>query len=459
MIDFRKETEKEIRRFKEYKERAAKRFHQITKTVERNDRDIVDIYSGLTKVKSRVDDLTDNVSNLVRTSKNVSNELKTSAKSQNLLREYVDDIFSTLNQSVENLTSCCDLNLKLANQTLEYSIANQNSGILTNQVTGSNHMTSNHIEIVEFGSGEGNDEILSKLEEESNAINNKYPLKETLYYGSGETTLEGSGDNGSGEEEQLPPLVRINLDNYVEKSDFEEENKQLRVMLNHYVSKSDTMTKTVQELEEKVASIKLGSFVQILQDSLMNFTQNVITLDQWKVSSNQIVNTTLYNHDQIIKLTNMVIENQGQGHDLMWKVNNHEMLVDQQYNILRMYIIRLNNSLEDMREHIKKLENGQTRTVNNNNFQYHSGFYGNLNSNQYRDNVQFESKDDQDYENQSSDEANRNNGGPSLHPDIVKTLMSRLDQLGLQIVFNQNRIANMEVKVYSQMSFLLFYVF
>jgi hypothetical protein len=130
----------------------------------------------------------------------------------------------------------------------------------------------------------------------------------------------------------------------------------------------------------------------------------------------------------------MVLDNQDKIADIRWKVSNDELLTDQQFNILRMYIIRLNNSMEDIKEEIKKLErkdSGQRKA------EYQASYYG--------------------YQTRYSSQTGYGNGDEGTgnqyddqSKDRIEILMSRLDDLGLQIVFNQNRLGNLEVKLLNE---------
>ncbi|WAR30621.1 SCA-like protein, partial [Mya arenaria] len=443
LVYFKKDAEKEIRRFKEYKERAAKRFHQLNNSAEKNEREISAFTSDLHSLSRAVDGFGENLDSLSVKTKNLSSEVTTNYKSQNHLRNFVNDINTHVNDSLKNLTTCCAKALAAANQKTEHSVTNQKADILTNEFKDLTNHHNSKIEIVEFGSGEYEDELQSKYEEETNKIGEKYPKNKQnpLFYGSGETIQEGSGEIGSGDTEELPPFDKIYFTKYVEKTDFYKENMRLKIILNDYVEKYANMSQTLQNVESKLANIQLGNFMQNLQESIMNFTQNVITVDQWKLSSNQIVNSTLYNQDQVIKLTNMVLDSQDKVTDLNWKLYNNQMMSDQQLNILRMYIIKLNNSMEDLKEDIKKLERADSHVVNNK-FQYPS-FYGYQTG--YK--VQYSTHDETDLNQSENDDTDNTKQGPTVNSDTVQLIMSKLEELGLQIVFNQNRLGNLEVKI------------
>ena len=262
---------------------------------------------------------------------------------------------------------------------------------------------SNAINIVEFGSGDITDEYFSRLEESSNKVGENWPTKNS---NNEEVTLEyqSSGEVGSGDMEELPPFIQ---DSFVKKQLFLQEigvrDKKILNLNEKLINLSDYMNK----IETKVNSIQLGYFMQNLQESLINFTKNVITLDQWKISSNQIVNSTLQNQDQILELTNRIVENTDKISDINWRLSNNELLSDHQYNILRMYVIRLNNTVEDIKEELKQFHaelipkhHRKYKTINN---------------------VQG-----------------------------METLVSRVEDLALQIVYNQNRLGTLEVQVLNE---------
>ncbi|XP_053380478.1 angiopoietin-2-like [Mercenaria mercenaria] len=420
---FQKEAKRDLRRFKEYKEdRAAKRFHQLTNQVEKCEREIE-------KLQTDLNNLTQDLTSLHADKISLQDKQDGLKNDYNSLRNLTFDLQSDLSETIENLTSCCNTHIELANQMQQYSRTNQQTDILTNgnRVP---YRPTNEIEIVEFGSGEIHDDYLSKFEEETNKVEGgKYSNNKE--YGSGETIYEGSGDIGSGQTE-LPPFIDIN--NYVHINTFQAEKMKWEGNFLALSHQFDNLTSHISDIEKRVTSIQLGNFMQNLQESLINFTQNVITLDQWKLSSNQIVNSTLYNQDQIIKISNMVLDNTDKIADLRWKVSNDELLSDQQFNILRMYIIRLNNSVEDIKEKIKLLEK---RNPSGSQTQYQASYYGYQTS--YSSQTGYN----------TGDQTKGNSFGDQSR-DSIEIMMSRLDDLGLQIVFNQNRLGNLEVKLLNE---------
>ncbi|XP_052220647.1 protein scabrous-like [Dreissena polymorpha] len=423
---FQKEASKELRRFREYREdKAAKRFHQLTNMVERNQRDLATLGNQLQRSDVQVQNLSHAVMILNERNKSLSDDMRNVSLSQLEIYNSLDVMRILLNESVENISKSCEQNIQqFAEKLSELSIRHTYRQKLPNQYKEVEKNEGQKIEIMEFGSGDISDKYLSNFEEQTNIIGVNVGINAIdNVYGSGETTHDGSGES-----EQLPPFINVDLSNFVHKSEFIMENMQLKSMLEDFAQKHENMSVYIHQLETKLASIQLGNFMQNLQDSLINFTQNVITLDQWKVSSTQIVNSTLTNQDQILKLTNMVIENQDKVLDLKWKVSNGEIVADRQFNILRMHVIRMNNSLEDIKEAVQKLQQKQNKPTQNG-FQYRP-LFGNQ--------IKF---GDPDLQNQSEE----TEYGPNI--DAIHTLMSRLDQIGLQVVFNQNRLGNLEVKI------------
>lgn len=390
---FEKEAGREIRRFNDYKERAAKRFHHLTNQAERNEKSVDNLSVDIKEVNQHIHNLSEEIDN------------KLSNESLNL-RDLISGIQADLSFKFKNLTWCC--NLKLTNQNQEYSLTTQKLPINQNYHT--------NIEIVEFGSGDYHDDIALQPEESTREA-------ESGETGSGETIYESSGEVDK-ETTILPPFV--DLSKFVEISEFQRENEILKEMLGVYITQNLNLTVQLQEIETRVNSIQLGKFMHNLQNSLINFTQNVITLDQWKVSSSQIVNSTLTNQDQINKLTAMVIGNSDKVADMTWKLSSHEHLSHQQFSILKMHIIRLNNSMEDMKEQINDLEKKQTKVPLTG---YHFGGYRSA----------FGPSSGEQSDTQSD-----------IPEDRFITLMSRLDELGLQVVFNQNRLGNIEVKLLNE---------
>ena len=419
---FQKEASRDLRRFKEYKEeRAAKRFHQLSNQVAKCERNI-------SSLKTDLNYLTQEFSSLQNEKVSLQNKFDILQNEQESLRNLTFDLQYNLSEKIENITSCCNTQFELTNQKQEYSWTNQRSEHLTNE-NKVPHKSSNEIEIVEFGSGEFHDSFLSRLEEETNRVEAGKD-SDIIDHSSGETIYEGSGDINSGHTE-LPPFIDIK--NYVHIDTFQSERLKWEENFLALSHRYDNLTSSMFDIEKRVQSIKLGNFMQNLQDSLINFTQNVITLDQWKLSSNQIVNSTIYNQDQIVKISNMVLDNQDKITDLRWKISNDELLTDQQFNILRMYIIRLNNSVEDIKEDIKKL---QRKGSEHQQTEYQASYYG------------YQTRYSQTGYSNGGQENGNKVGDQSK--DSIDILTSRLDDLGLQIVFNQNRLGNIEVKLLNE---------
>lgn len=418
---FQKEASRDLRRFKEYKEeRAAKRFHQLTKQAERCE-------AETEKLRTDLNNLTQELGSLHSEKISLQDKYVSLQYNHDILRNFTNELQNNLTKSVENITSCCNTQKKLSSHNQQYSRTNQQTVYKTkgNRIP---YIPISEIEIVEFGSGDVRDDVLSKLEEETNRLDTD---KLNAEHGSGETIHEGSGETGSGQTE-LPPFV--DMHNYVHIDTFLTEKAKWEnnfLTLSHHF---DNVTSHVSDLEKKLASIQLGNFMENLQESLINFTQNVITLDQWKVSSNYIVNSTLYNQDQIIKLSNMVLENNEKIADLRWKVSNGDSLNDQQFTILKMYIIRLNNSVEDIKEELKLFDRKKS-----NGFQphYQAAYYG------------YETGYNSQTSYNTGDQTKQNTFGDQSK-DSIEILKSRLDDLGLQIVFNQNRLGNLEVKLLNE---------
>lgn len=410
---FQKEAGREIRRFSEYKDRAAKRFHQLSKQADKNEKNIANLTYDIQTAYHHIGNLSEALNLQVDETVN--------------LREVMSDLHTQLNTTHAEITSCCSIT-QLTNGKPEYSSTNQN-----NQKPAHDNKYLN-IEIVEFGSGDFHDDIIPSFHKDSDIHASE--KTDTGEHGSGETIYEGSGETVDGQSTVLPPFINVDLSSYVKREEFQHENTILKEMLGMYVNHYTNLTTKIKEMDMRITNIQLGNFMQSLQESLINFTQNVITLDQWKVSSTQIVNSTLSNQDQINKLTNMVVENSDKMADLRWKISSNELLSSQQFNILRMYVIRLNNSLEDMKEHISEIEKKMSKYVHSGN-QY-NGFYG------------YQSAFHPGNQPAGSLENGTNNDIPQ---DKFITLMSRLDELGLQVVFNQNRLGNLEVKLLNESLF------
>ncbi|KAK6194817.1 hypothetical protein SNE40_000365 [Patella caerulea] len=184
--------------------------------------------------------------------------------------------------------------------------------------------------------------------------------------------------------------------------DRDEAFAQLQEQYNKMVDK-------IKVIDEKIQSIQLGDFMKNLQESLINFTQNVITLDQWKTASSQIINSTQFNQHQIMQLKGEIINTTNIISKLKWRTSHRQDKVDQQYRVLQMHIINLNNSMQDLREHVTYIATMQS----------------------------------------SRRPSMETNGNTRYLPPSTDVL-SRLEDLGLQITYNENRIAKMETRVLNQ---------
>ena len=410
---FEKDAKREIRRFNEHKERVAKRFHQLTNQVERNDENVVVLAKDVRETQENVHNFTEGFNQQLT---DQTNHI-----------DLISDLNLQLSIRVDNNTACCS-KVQQSTVKLRQSMDEFSQSKATTEYSSKNHkeyMANNkkprvNFQIVEFGSGDYHEDVFTNQDIKSSEL-------DTGDFGSGETILEGSGVK----ESELPPFRNVDFSSFVEKTEFERENAVLKEMLEVYMTQNQNLSSQVSTMETRIANIQIGNFMQSLQESFINFTQNVITLDQWQMSSMQIVNSTLHNQDQINKVTRMVINSSDKMADLEWKVSNNELLSNQQYNILRMYVTRLNNSVEDIKEHIGRIEKRQSRVPQSGSpygsmYGYQSGF-----------------------RTGNHPDGNRQNE-TDLPEDRFQLLMSRLDELGLQVVFNQNRLGNLEVKMLNE---------
>lgn len=397
-----------MRRYKEYKEKAAKRFHQIENKIERleTQRDKNDI--AFQNIKDQLISHTKEQIYLRNVTKDTQKSLTNLTSYLTILTGKVNNNSEQLKHVNDSVSKCCfNKNQKkpLYLPPNARSKENENS-IWSDRVTnGFSENGTTDIDIVEFGSGDTIDEYFSKIEETYNKVGEKWPLKNNDKEDDISLEYESSGETGSGETDELPPNTQDK--HYIEKQVFLHEigiRDQKIIFLSEMLS---NLSNNISKIETKITSIQLGSIMQNLQESLINFTQNVITLDQWKISSNQMVNSTLQNQDQILELSNRIVENSDKISDINWKMSSHELLSDRQYNILRMYIIRLNNTVEDIKEKLKE--------VNLKLIPQHQKWYKSEHGNKGTD-----------------------------------PLVSKVENLALQVVYNQNRLGNLEVKILNE---------
>lgn len=241
----------------------------------------------------------------------------------------------------------------------------------------------------EFGSGEiETDYILSHKEEIQNKVDTD--------------SIDGSGE--------IPREKPHRHKNYVAIPEFRNELNLRDDEISNLYDIYYILYKQMSRVEDRLSSIHLGKFMEQLQNSLLNFTENVLTLDQWKMTSSGIINSTQFNHHQITTLSNMIVNNTNYLHNLEWKLTNIQSLGYQQFHLLRMHIIKLNNTVQDMKEEINK---------------WHKNGHGTPNQNSQTNPVTMTTKN-------------------------LDTLTSRVEDLALQIIYNENRIAKLEIKVLNE---------
>ena len=204
------------------------------------------------------------------------------------------------------------------------------------------------------------------------------------------------------------------------------------------------LTSKVSEVEKRVLSIQLGDFMQKLQESMINFTQHVITIDQWNVASNQIINSTQYNQRQIMELTAMIMNNSKAINQMEWKVVEQRSLSDQQFRVLRMHIIRLNNTVQDLREHIDYLGTIKTRGT-----QKEGSYQSPHGDTNYHSPQRDYQGSQRTYQRPHQDHNGPRGNYQNSHGDV----MTKMEELSLQIVYNENRIGKLENKVLNQSLF------
>ena len=219
----------------------------------------------------------------------------------------------------------------------------------------------------------------------------------------------GSGEEGSGA--TIPVYSKHFHKDYVEKRDLllelQERDLEITTLLDMY----DNLKTGLSVMEGRLQEIRLGNFMEKLQEAFINFTQNVLTMDQWKMASGQLVNSTQVNQHQIAGLTNMLFNNTNFLRELEMKISHAQSLSYQQFSLLRIHLIQLNNTVQDMKEDWnRKIHNKKTQ---------------NLPPPVYVHTI---------------DNGNSN----------MQTLKSRLEDIALQVVYNENRITKLELKIINE---------
>ncbi|XP_060065722.1 angiopoietin-2-like [Ylistrum balloti] len=390
---------------------------------------VSEIQDRLTQLEENVDNYRLNMNNMRFEQEQIKMELDTYRKLKDSTRRSFRKLdrqfgkyslrFENLENDIKNVSSSVDIVLEMFEgkmndnlakvQSLEQLIENRTKPFFEenfrhiksrmNRLENNITFPRSTIQLVSNDEGSGDietDYILTPLEESSNRI-----------------------ETGSGEEilKEIPLGILphghpqyLNTEDFIlEIQDRDEEISDLQKMVNE-------LKASLSSVQTRLTSIQLGDFMGKLQESLLNFTQNVITLDQWKMASTDIVNSTQINQHQINSLTNMILNNTNHVRDVEWKVADVQSLGYQQFNLLRMYVIQLNNSVQDMKETMSNLRKTQQQQV----------------------------KVNSELPRQTIDNV--------LHPDLehLDTLKSRVEDLSLQIIYNENRISKLEIQVLNE---------
>ncbi|CAC5367351.1 Ryncolin-2,Ryncolin-4,Ficolin-1,Techylectin-5A,Ficolin-1-A,Ficolin-2,Ryncolin-1,Tenascin-R,Ryncolin-3,Ficolin-1-B [Mytilus coruscus] len=219
----------------------------------------------------------------------------------------------------------------------------------------------------------------------------------------------GSGEEGSGS--TIPILTAHSHNNYVQKNDLLLELQERDVEITTLLDMYENLKQGLSVMEGRIQEIRLGNFMERLQESFINFTQNVLTMDQWRMASGQLINSTQVNQQHIAGLTSMIFNNTNFLRELDMKISHAQSLSYQQFSLLRIHIIQLNNTVQDMKEE-------WNRKGRNKNTQH-------IPPPVYVHTIQ------NDHQN-------------------TGTLLSRIEDIALQVVYNENRIAKMELKILNE---------
>ncbi|KAL3870761.1 hypothetical protein ACJMK2_038804 [Sinanodonta woodiana] len=362
---------KEHTKYVEYKERAGKRMHLIDKKINK-----IELFFEI--VDETVEEINQNISDI---NQNITHFVLTQAKLESIVSENLKDI----EQFKKNCTCLTTIHTS-GHSSILPSVINKaaNTPLSTSGIYNIPFLT-------DFGSGDETDLFGSSPREQE---------KNNVETGSGDAVLSpdtNGGYFGSRSTDQSGMRTHDLLQYFLHE--INKRDQIISLLQEKYSNLSDN----VEQVSVRVSSIQLGSFLVNFQQSLLNFTQNVLTLDQWRMASSDIINSTLNNQNQIMKITNMISENSNRIVDQQWKLSNLETLGDQQFNILRMFVIKLNNSVEDLKEQFQEHEKKHP-----------------LNS--HADRVRHGQRE-------------------------LATILSRLDDMVLQVIHNENRLGNLEVHI------------
>ncbi|XP_076454962.1 uncharacterized protein LOC143289753 [Babylonia areolata] len=167
---------------------------------------------------------------------------------------------------------------------------------------------------------------------------------------------------------------------------------------------------SLSRLAGQVASFRLGELMDRVQTSWVNFSAGVVTLDQWELVNRQMVNTTERTQRRLTELGRRVADNAQVTSDLQMTLEEQRAMSERQYRVLQTHVIRLNNSLQDVREGMDAVSSRKS----------------------YSDRPAH----------------GRQLSGPSSkRSQQGAVLMSRVDDLALQLVYSDNRLSRLETQL------------
>ncbi|GFN92904.1 protein scabrous-like [Plakobranchus ocellatus] len=211
----------------------------------------------------------------------------------------------------------------------------------------------------------------------------KEPINEAFrQYLSNATTAEASRQRTDKEEELTREMATIKqlLINKTRKIESEMENqrrslKRYKVIFRKELAKRDTIigglneiatqnSMMVTELAKQVSMIKMEEFISKLQEALENFTKKVITLDQWKTFTDKLVKAANLNKNEILALRQSQNKTSHRIGKLETDTTTVKTSTQRWHRNLQGHVIRLNNTVQDMREQIdRKLDLQQAKAL------------------------------------------------------------------------------------------------
>lgn len=158
-------------------------------------------------------------------------------------------------------------------------------------------------------------------------------------------------------------------------------NRQMKYQMNHLqdnLSAQQLEISTLQDIyqnlnssmagfDNKVLSIHITDTMDKFQQSALNLTQNIISFEKLSTLSYDIMNNSQHNQNQIVYLTNLLMNNTNRLNEMEFKVFDQKYALQQRYDLLQTYFVNLNKTvhqvIEKLDQHDLDLEKGKEKEL------------------------------------------------------------------------------------------------